>query len=144
VRTVDQMLDEAVAPRRLSMLLLACLAGLAVAVAAVGIYGVISYSVVQRTREIGVRIALGAQPADVLSLVLRHGTRMVAAGLLLGFAISMAASRSLGAVLFAVAPHDPLTLLACAATLLAAALGGVIVPARRATGADPAVAMRCD
>jgi putative ABC transport system permease protein len=143
-RTIDQLLDEAVAPRRLSMLLLASLAGLAMALAAVGIYGVISYSVAQRTREIGVRIALGAQPADVLSLVLRQGTRVVAAGLLLGFAISMAVSRSLGAVLFAVAPHDPLTLLACIAMLFAVALAAMIVPARRATRVDPALAMRCD
>ena len=114
------------------------------ALAAVGIYGVISYSVAQRTREIGVRIALGAQPADVLSLVLRQGTRVVAAGVLLGFALSLAVARSLGAALFAVAPNDPLTLLACIAMLFAVALAAMIVPARRATRVDPAVAMRCD
>jgi ABC-type antimicrobial peptide transport system permease subunit len=126
------------------MLLLACLAGLAMALAAVGIYSVISYSVALRTREIGLRIALGAQPADVLSLVLRQGARVVATGVLLGLTITLAIERSIGAVLFSVTPDDPLTLLSCITMLFAVALAAMVVPARRATRVDPAVAMRCD
>jgi putative ABC transport system permease protein len=144
VRTIDQLLDEAVAPRRLSMLLLACFAGLAMALATAGIYGVISYSVARRTKEIGVRIALGARPADVLALVLRQGAQVVATGLLLGLAFSFATARALGAMLFDVAPHDPLTLFTSTAMLATGALAAILVPARRATRVDPVSAIRCE
>ena len=144
VRTIDQLLDEAVAPRRLSMLLLACFAGLAMALAAAGVYGVISCSVARRTKEIGVRIALGARPADVLALVLRQGAQVVAAGLLLGLILSFATARTLSAMLFDVAPHDLLTLFTSTVMLATVALVAILVPARRATAVDPVSAIRCE
>lgn len=143
-RTIEQLLDDAVAPRRLSMLVLVLFACLAMVLAAVGIYGVISYAVAQRSKEIGVRIALGAQPTDVLSLVLRQGLRVVTIGLLLGLAVSLAATRSLGAMLFSVTPGDPLTLIGSMTMLFAVAFVAIMVPARRAARVDPIIAMRCD
>ena len=114
------------------------------ALAVVGVYGVIAYAVAQRTREMGVRLALGASPADLLRLVLRHGMALVAAALVLGFGLSAVASRLLEGLLFGVDPADPPTLVAVAALLALAALGASLLPARRAMRVDPLEALRSE
>jgi ABC-type antimicrobial peptide transport system permease subunit len=110
--------------------------------AALGLYGVISYSVTQRTQEIGVRMALGAQQSQVLRLVVGQGMRLAAAGAVLGFVLSLVLSSLLRNQLFAVSPFDPLTLVAMAAALLVSALLASYVPAARAARVDPADALR--
>jgi putative ABC transport system permease protein len=142
VATMEQLLADSVALRRFSMLLLGVFACVAVALAGVGIYGVISYSVTQRTREIGVRVALGARPRDVLRLVLGRGLGLVSAGIALGLAGGLAATRVIEGLLFGVGARDPLTFAAVAALLAAVALAACLTPARRATKVDPMVALR--
>ena len=117
---------------------------LALGLAAIGIYGVIAYSVVQRTREIGVRIALGARRADVMRLVLGEGLGMAAAGVALGLAGAAALTRLMASLLFSVTPHDPLTFAAGASLLLLMALLASFIPARRALRVDPMTALRTD
>ena len=108
----------------------------------VGIYGVISYLVTQRTHEIGIRIALGARPADVLKMVVGHGLRLVAFGLVVGIAGALAATRALSALLFEVKAVDPLTFMLTPALLFSIALLASYIPARRAARVDPTVALR--
>ena len=133
---------DSVANDRFITILLALFAGLALGLAAIGIYGVMSYAVAQRTREIGVRMALGAARADVLRLVAREGLRLSALGVAIGLAASVAATRGLTALLFGVTAGDPLTYAAVAAVLVATALAACYVPARRAARVDPLVALR--
>jgi len=142
--TAEAALDGSLGKRRFSTALLLLFAGVALALAVVGVYGVIAYAVAQRTREMGVRLALGASPADLLRLVLRHGMALVAAALVLGFGLSAAASRLLEGLLFGVDPADPPTLVAVAALLALAALGASILPARRAMRVDPLEALRSE
>jgi putative ABC transport system permease protein len=142
VATMEQLLSDSVALRRFSMLLLGVFAALAVALAGVGIYGVVSYSVAQRTREIGVRVALGARPRDVLRLVLGRGLGLAAAGIALGLAGGMALTRVISSLLFGVGARDPVTFATTAALLAAVALLACLAPARRATKVDPMVALR--
>jgi ABC-type antimicrobial peptide transport system permease subunit len=125
-------------------LLLGIFAGLALLLAAVGIYGVIAYNVGQRTREIGIRMALGAQNSNVLGLVLKHGMSLGLIGLGIGLASSLALTRFLKGLLFSVSPTDPLTLLVVAILLAFAAFVACYVPARRAMAVDPIVALRCE
>ncbi|MBV8858091.1 MAG: ABC transporter permease [Acidobacteria bacterium] len=140
--TMDELLADSVALRRFSMLLLGVFAAVAVALAGVGIYGVISYTVAQRTREIGVRVALGARPSDVLRLVLGRGLGLAGAGIVLGLAGGLAVTRVISSLLFGVGARDPLTFAAVAALLSLVALAACLVPARRATKVDPMVALR--
>jgi putative ABC transport system permease protein len=142
--TAEAALDGSLGKRRFSTALLLLFAGVALALAAVGVYGVIAYAVAQRTREMGVRLALGASPADLRRLVLRHGMALVAAALVLGFGLSAAASRLLEGLLFGVDSTDPPTLVAVAALLALAALGASLLPARRAMRVDPLEALRSE
>jgi putative ABC transport system permease protein len=144
VRSMDSLLATTLAPRRLSLLLLATFAVTALLLAGVGIYGVLAYSVTQRTHEIGIRMALGARRADVLVMVLRQGLRLVLAGAALGVAAAFGLTRLMSSLLFGVSPTDPATLGAVSVVLVGVALLACFVPARRASGVDPMIALRCE
>ncbi len=144
VQTMDDVVATSFAARRLSMLLLSGFAALALILACVGIYGVISYLVEQRTREIGVRIALGAQRAEVLRLVLREGAGMAVIGVAFGAVAALGLTRLMANQLFGVTAHDPLTFSGVAALILLVALAACYVPALRATRVDPVVALRAE
>lgn len=141
---LERLIERAVAPRRLVMQLLGLFSALALILAALGLYGVISYSVTQRTQEIGVRMAIGARRSDILAMVLRGGLRLVALGVVLGLAGSLALTRVLQSQLFGISAHDPLTFLGNAALLLLVATAACVVPAFRATRVDPMVALRAE
>jgi len=142
VATMDQLLADSLSRSRFTMLLLGIFAAVALLLAAVGIYGLIAYSVTQRTQELGIRIALGAQRRDVLRLVLAQGTRLTLLGLALGVLAALALSRLLATLLFGVTATDPLTFAGVAALLAFVALLACFLPARRATRVDPLVALR--
>lgn len=142
ITTMAQLLSASVAQPRFNFMLLTVFACVALALAAVGIYGVISYSVAQRTREIGIRMALGAQASDVLRLVLGQGFRLILLGLALGLLAALALTRVLAGLLFEVKPTDPLTYGAIALLLAGVAALACYVPARRAAKVDPMVALR--
>ena len=144
IRTLDSELSATIAPRRFVMLLLIVFATAATILAAIGIYGVIAYMVGRRTREFGLRMALGAQPLEVLALVMRQAGRYVAAGIAVGWAGSIAAARLLSNQLFGVQAFDTRIQLATVALLSGVALIAVWLPARRATGADPLIALRAE
>ncbi|RPJ72563.1 MAG: FtsX-like permease family protein, partial [Acidobacteria bacterium] len=143
-RTMEEIVRGSVGSRRFPMLMLAAFAGLALVLAAVGIIGVVSYSVTQRTHEIGIRVALGAQRRDVVWLIIRNSMAWVLVGIAGGLAASIAASRLLSGMLYEVKPGDPLVLAAVAAILSVVALIATYVPARRATTVDPLVALRTE
>jgi len=142
VTTMDDVLAASLAARRLSMILLSAFAALALILSCIGIYGVISHLVGQRTHEIGVRMALGAQPADVLRLVLGQGAKMVLLGVIIGIAAALGLTRLMANQLFGVTSHDPLTFAAVALLLTVVALLACYVPARRAVRVDPLIALR--
>ncbi len=142
VATMEEMVAAYLAQPRFSVVLLNWLSGLALILAAVGIYGLLAYSVAERTSEFGVRLALGAQSKDILHLVLRQGLRLVMVGLLAGLAASFALTRLLEKLLFGVSAADPLTFGAVALLLTAVALLACWLPARRATKVDPLAAIR--
>ncbi|MBX9603270.1 MAG: ABC transporter permease [Bryobacteraceae bacterium] len=140
--SMPQLLDRAVTPRRFPMLLLAGFALLALVLAAAGLYGVIAQGVEQRSREIGVRMALGAARGDVLRMVLRGGLRLAAAGIAVGFAGSFAVTRLMSTMLYEVSPRDPLTFTLAPLVLLLVAIAASVIPAARASRIDPAVILR--
>ena len=144
VRTMEDVVSSSFAARRLSMILLSVFAGLALALACVGIYGVISYLVGQRTHEIGVRVALGAQDRDVMRLVIGHGARMALLGVVIGIVAALGLTRLMANQLFGVSAHDPLTFAGVGALLMIVALAACYVPARRAMRVDPMIALRCE
>ena len=142
VRTMDQVFALAVSRERFQMLLLALFATLALVLACVGLYGVVSYAVAQRTHEIGVRMALGAQPRDVLRLVIRQGMALTIAGLFIGIGVGLAVTRVMTDMLFGVTATDAVTFVSVAVVLVVVAFLACYVPARRATKVDPLVALR--
>jgi putative ABC transport system permease protein len=142
VRPMESYLESSLAERRFTLGLIALFGALALVLAGVGIYGVIAYGVTLRTREIGIRMALGAERSDVLAMVLRAGARLTAAGLAIGFASSLALSRLLASLLFEVSATDLVTSAAVALVLSMAALVASYVPARRAAQVDPMIALR--
>jgi putative ABC transport system permease protein len=142
IRTIRQILDTSLTPRRLSMWLLTVFALAALLLAALGIYGVMAYAVARRTREIGIRMALGAQRANVLGMILGQGMKLVGFGVALGLAASLALTRLMTSLLYDVKPTDPLTYAAVALLLVSIALAANVAPARRAVSVDPTVALR--
>jgi predicted permease len=142
IKPLEQIKSESLGPNRLRTVLLGIFAGVALLLAAIGIYGVLSYSVAQRTHEMGVRAALGARRWDQLKLVLRGGLLLTGLGLAIGICGALALTRLLASLLFNVAPHDPLTMLMVALILAAVAVAACYVPARRATRVDPMIALR--
>jgi ABC-type antimicrobial peptide transport system permease subunit len=142
IRTMEQVVSKATSARRFNMALLAFFAGAALLLTALGIYGVVAFFAGQRRREIGIRMALGAQPRNVFKLILREGTRLVIYGTLVGLALSLATARLVAGQLYGVAPTDPLTFASIFALLLATALAACWLPARRAAKVDPMVALR--
>jgi putative ABC transport system permease protein len=144
IRTMDEILAEEVAQRRIGMTLLAAFAALALALASLGIYGVLSYSVSQRTQEIGVRMALGAGRKDVLRIVIADGMRLAMAGVAIGLGASFALTRLMEGLLFGVSASDPRTLAGVTLLLITVALVACFIPARRAMKVDPMIALRCE
>jgi ABC-type antimicrobial peptide transport system permease subunit len=144
VRPLESYLGDALARRRFSMTLLAGFAGLALMLTAVGLYGVIAYTVVQRTREFGIRLALGASQATVLRGVLRRGLLLVGAGVLAGVIGAVAFTRVLGSLLYEVSATDPAVFAGIVALLGVVGVAASYAPARRATRVDPAVALRAE
>jgi predicted permease len=142
VRTMNEVMGDSLERRRLALTLLAAFAGLALLLAAIGIYGVTSYGVAQRKTEIGVRMALGANRGQVLGMIMRSGMTTIAIGLLLGVVLSLALTRLMSGLLFSVHASDPLALTGAALVLVLAALIAVFIPARRATKVNPMSALR--
>jgi putative ABC transport system permease protein len=140
--TMDELLADSISLRRFSMVMLMVFAGVALLLAGVGIYGVISYAVTQRTHEIGIRMALGASRRDILRLIVREGMAMALAGVGAGLIATFALTRLMASLLYGVSATDPLTFIAIAALLTGVALAACFVPARRATKVDPMIALR--
>jgi putative ABC transport system permease protein len=144
VRTMDEWVSNNAAQPRLNAILLGIFAGVAMLIAAIGIYGVLAYSVNQRTREIGVRLALGAPRGQVLQLIVREGMIVGSLGVGVGIVAALALSRALTSLVFDVQVRDPRTYAGVAATLMLVALAACVIPARKASRVDPMVALRCE
>jgi putative ABC transport system permease protein len=144
VRTMDQWVANSLAAPRFNVALLGTFAGLALILASVGIYGVVSYSVTQRTRELGLRMAIGAQQRDVVAMVLRESLVVVAVGMAVGLAAALLGTRALSGLLFGIGPMDPATWIAVTSLLFGVAFLASYVPARRATRVDPMIALRAE
>jgi putative ABC transport system permease protein len=142
IRTMDQLMEQNVADRARPMMLLGIFAGLALVLACIGVYGVLAYSVAQRTREIGVRMALGARPSDVTRMILGRGLRLSAIGLAAGAALAGILGILLRTLLFGVTAAAPLVYAGTAASLIIVALAACVIPAQRAARVDPVVALR--
>jgi putative ABC transport system permease protein len=142
IDTMDYIVAQAVARQRFSMLLLGLFAGLALLLASIGIYGVMSYAVAQRTREIGIRIALGAPRADVLQMTIMQGLKLVGAGMMIGLLAALLVTRVMATLLFGITATDPITFVGISLVLFTVAILASYVPALRATRVDPIVALR--
>jgi putative ABC transport system permease protein len=142
IATMEQLISNSVSTRRVTLILLGMFSALALVLAAIGIYGVISYSVAQRTHEIGIRMALGAQRRDVLRMVLTQGAKIAGAGMIIGIVLSFGLARLIANLLFSVSAADPLTFAAVAIVLALVAMLACYIPARRALRVDPMVALR--
>jgi putative ABC transport system permease protein len=144
IQPVDDLVSAATAQRRFNRLLLTVFGALALTLAAVGVYGVMSYSVSTRTREIGLRLALGATKGDVMRLVLREGLALAAGGVAIGLGLGLWLAKTAQSMVFEIEPRDPITFVSVAILLSAVALAACYVPARRATKADPALALKAE
>jgi putative ABC transport system permease protein len=144
IRTVNEVIESTTAPRRFNTMLLAIFAAVAMALAAVGIYSVISYSVTQRTQEVGVRMALGARPGDVIRLILKQGLALTLIGIAAGVLGALAAARVMSGLLYGVTATDPATFVAISLLLAMVALLACYLPARRAARVEPMAALRCE
>jgi ABC-type antimicrobial peptide transport system permease subunit len=144
VQTVEDIQANSMAQTSFALVMLAIAASVALAIGLVGIYGVISYAAAQRTREIGVRMALGAQVRDVRTMFLRHGLSLTAAGIVVGIGVALVLTRVMSALLFGVGPMDPITYATVASALTAVGLLAAYLPARRAARVDPVSALRAD
>src|SRR5262249_44383495 len=144
VRTLDEIYQRSMARTSFTLVMLAVAGGMALLLGIVGIYGVISYSVTQRTREIGIRMALGAQQQELKAMFLRQGLLLAGAGVACGLAVASALSRFLSKLLFEVSPIDPATYAAMSVALTAAAVLATYLPARKATSVDPSEALRVE
>jgi putative ABC transport system permease protein len=142
MRTMEQILSESILRPRFNMLLITIFAVVAMVLASVGIYGVISYSVSQRTHEIGVRIALGAQPRDIFKMVVGQGMKLALAGVGVGLVFAFVSTRVMVSLLYGVQATDPLTFVAIPAALTAVVIMSSYIPARRATKVDPMISLR--
>ena len=142
IRTMDEIRGESVAPQRLNLMLLSIFAGIAFVLAIVGIYGVMSYAVTQRTHEIGIRMAIGAQPGDVFKMILGQGMLLTLIGMVAGLVGAFALTRLMATMLFSIKPSDPLTFAVVAGLLVAVALIACYIPGRRATKVDPVNSLR--
>ncbi|MGH9865879.1 MAG: FtsX-like permease family protein, partial [Candidatus Acidiferrales bacterium] len=142
VQTLDQLLDAARAQSRFTMTLFGIFSAMALVLAIVGIYGVISYASAQRTQEMGIRMALGADKKDIFRLVIGRGLRLASIGILIGLVTPFTLTRLMSSLLYKVSPADPLTIIGSAILFLAAALLASYIPARRASRTDPMIALR--
>jgi ABC-type antimicrobial peptide transport system permease subunit len=142
MRTGNELIGETLSSRRLSVVLLSLFAGIALLLAIVGVYGVLSYAVSHQTREIGIRMAIGARARDVLTLMLRKGLGPVVVGAVAGLGAAFATTRLLEKMLFEVRPSDPVTLLGAVLVLLVGGFFAVLIPARRAARVDPLLVIR--
>jgi putative ABC transport system permease protein len=142
VQTMEAVVDESIAQNRLNMILLSAFAGLALLLASIGIYGVQAYAVRQRTREVGIRVAMGAQAAEVFRLIIGQGLRLAIIGIVIGLAASFALTRLMASQLYGLSATDPWTFIGVSIVLLTVALAACFIPARRATRIDPVVALR--
>jgi ABC-type antimicrobial peptide transport system permease subunit len=140
----SDFIDDVTWQQKQSARVLTTFAGLALALAVIGLYGVVSLAIGSRTREIGIRVAIGARPGDVVGLVLRQGLRPVLAGLTLGLGAALAMSRLVANMLYEVAPSDPLVLAAVVGAVVIAAMFACLVPVRRALRVEPLISLRCD
>jgi predicted lysophospholipase L1 biosynthesis ABC-type transport system permease subunit len=143
-QTMNEVIADSLARRRFAMILLNAFAAVALLLSSIGLYGVISYLVGQQTQELGIRLALGAERADVLLLVLRQGMKMTLPGVALGLLAALGLTRLLAQMLYGVSATDPVTFAVIALLLVAVALAACFVPAWRATKVDPLVALRCE
>jgi ABC-type antimicrobial peptide transport system permease subunit len=144
MKTMDQLLSESVARPRFRTFVFLILGSLALMLAMTGIYGVMSYLVAQRTREIGIRVALGAQRGNVLRLIIRQGMSLAVIGVVIGLGAALALARLMTSLLYDIRPTDPVTLVAITLMLLAVAMAACWLPALRATKVDPLVALRSE
>jgi putative ABC transport system permease protein len=142
--TMETLVSESVSQPRFNLFLLGLFGGLALLLAAAGIYGVMAYGVAQRTNELGLRLALGAQTRDIMKLILRQGVRLISIGLALGLVAALALTRLMKSLLFGVSATDAATFAAVALLLMLVALLACWIPARRAAKVDPMIALRCD
>jgi putative ABC transport system permease protein len=139
---MDEIRAESVAPERLNLTLLSLFAGIALVLAVVGIYGVMSYSVTQRTHEIGIRMAIGARPSDVFRMVLGHGMKLTLIGVAVGLGLAFAVTRLMQTMLFGVAPTDTATFVTIAGIVIVIASLACYLPGRRATKVEPVISLR--
>jgi putative ABC transport system permease protein len=142
VQTLEQSLSDSIAPRRFNLFLMGIIAGIALLMALVGIHGVVAYSVAQRTREIGVRMALGATRPDVLLMIINHTLGVAITGVLIGICAALALTRFMQSLLYDVGPRDPITITSVALILTSVALLACLGPALRASRINPVIALR--
>src|SRR5260221_10175015 len=143
-RSMEQVMDNSTGQRRFSTILLSVFAGVALALAVIGIYGIMSWSVAQRTQEIGIRMAVGADARGIFQLILGRGLRLAIAGLAIGLAATLALTRVLTTMLFEISPHDPWILASASLLMLAVTMAACYLPARRATRVDPIATLRTE